>query len=176
MENKIRKNNSDEVTLNLYKPTIFIIIGATFNIVFASLFSIFLVTVIITIPTVVFNALLFIPRVNTKRYWAAWRIVPVVLSFTLAFIIFAGFFFGASYAIRIIDDLINFIDKYILFWTEYWPDDLLSSSEKLQFWKVLFNASFLTVACVGNVLILIGWYKAKPIGEIKKPENKRRKK
>lgn len=159
-----KKNSEEEIVLSYYRPTIFIIIGAVFNIIFASIFSILLVTIILTIPTIVFNALLLVPRVNIKRYWAIWKIVPVVLSFTLAFIIFAGIFFGATFAVEILDNIIDFIDKYILFWHSYWPDFDLATTSGFNAFKIILNWSFIGVAVVGNLLILLGWYKEKELG------------
>lgn len=167
------KETKDTKTLNAYSPSIFIIIGASFNILFASLFSILLVTVVITIPTIVFNALLFVPRVNTKRYWAVWKIVPIVLSFFLAFIIFAGILIGAEWIINIIEQIFEFVDKFILFWHDYFEPEFISSSEKLELIKIIFNSLFLFIALTGNVLILLGWYKAKPIGEVQKIDKKK---
>lgn len=159
-------NEEKEIKLSIYKPTIFIIIGVTFNIIFASIFSILLVTVVLTIPTIVFNALLLIPRVNTKRYWAAWKIIPIVLSFLLTFIVFAGIIVSANYMIDLINDFIQMIDKFILFWNDYWPNDWSIASDSIKAAEIILNWSFFSVAIVGNALILFGWYKERPIGTI----------
>ena len=79
-------------TINTYKPNILIITGSIFNIIFASLFSVIPFAVVLTIPTIVFNALLLIPRTDNKKYWAVWRIVPIILSFILALIVFLSIF------------------------------------------------------------------------------------
>lgn len=171
---KNKKESKEEIVLNYYSPTIFIIVGSIFNIIFASLFSILLVTVILTIPTIVFNALLLIPRVRTKRYWAIWKIVPITLSFIISLIVFAGVLFGATFAVQILDSIIDFIDKYILFWHSYWPNFDLETLSGFTIFKVIINWSFLVVATTGNTLILIGWYKEKKLGVLQPlPKNKK---
>lgn len=166
------KVSSDKEILYTYTPNFLIIVGVMFNILFASIFSVLLVTVVITIPTIVFNALLFVPRVNVKRYWAAWRIIPISLSFSLALLTFLLAIFATDGILDIYDGINNFLVK-IFFWM---PSDsrvlpLVSRDLQPTITK-LIKAIFILMASIGNVFVLFGWYHAKEIGIIEKKISK----
>ena len=107
-----KKNNDSLNTKKVisYRPNFFIIIGASINIFFASIFSVLLITVVITIPTIVFNAMLFHPKISNKRYIGVTRIIPVLLSLTIALFMLFVSIYGSEAIINIYNGTASFIN------------------------------------------------------------------
>lgn len=149
MENKT-------VTLKKYKPNIFIKIGATLNIIFASLFSVIGFTSFITIPAIVFNAFLFQTKVSEKKYWGTVRIIPIILSFIIGLLMILIIFFSSEFLFRMYNAIVDSINVAM-----FWTNNKLSHQDKdfnIFLWlKILF----VVVSLLGNSFILIGWYKGK---------------
>lgn len=148
-----------EVNLKRYRPNIFIKIGASLNIIFASLFSVLGVTSFITIPAIVFNSFLFSTRISEKRYWGTIRILPMVLSFIIGILMIVIIFFASDLIIRMYNTIINMAND-LIFWKSNDSFKTKDPYDQIFLWlKILF----VVVSLLGNFFILIGWYKGKSI-------------
>lgn len=139
----------------IYKPNIFIKIGATFNIVFACFFSLLGITSIITIPTIVFNSFLYFSKTANKRYWGFTRIIPIILSLILSIVMFSTFFFVTHLTFRLYNGLAEFLD-ILVFWN---PENILTPLDNSEDLTNIMKAMFFIVSILGNIFILMGWYK-----------------
>ncbi|BDU67571.1 MAG: hypothetical protein TYPL_2240 [Candidatus Tyloplasma litorale] len=157
-----------EKKLYLYKPNFLLKLGVTFNIIFASLFSLLILTLPITIVAITLNAMILVPRVNTKRYWATWRIIPILLSFLLAFLVLVGAWFSWSFVSGMVDSFFDFLSM-LSFWKKE-PINVAAFDKMSETIQTVIGTGFIFIASIGNVLILFGWYKGKEIAIVKTRE------
>ena len=151
----------EEVTLKLYRPNIFIKIGASLNIIFAAVFSVIGFTSFITIPAIVFNSFLFSSRVSDKRYWGTIRIIPIILSLLIGVLMFMTIFFASTLIYRMYNGIADVVNTVV-----FWSNGVLRKLEPNETVKKWFNISFIIVSFLGNIFILIGWYKGRTIATI----------
>ncbi len=145
-----------------YRPNFLIIIGAILNIIFASFFSVLLITVVITIPTIVFNAMLFNPRISNKRYIGITRIIPVILSLAISIFVLFISVFGTAAILTIYNGVADVVNT-VAFWEDGNVIKEFQNEDQVETWTRIL---FLIFAFGGNVFILIGWYKGKTLIEI----------
>ncbi len=153
-------------TLNRMTPNFLIKIGVILNIIFCSIMSLILPLVIITIPAIALNGLLLVPRVDTKRYYAVWRIIPIFLVLLLTTIILLSFFFLITFAVEAYSTFAEFIDKYIIFWRR----SPVMPSADVGTWFEITMGVIGGLGVSGSVFISLGWYKKKEIGIIEKTD------
>lgn len=164
----MKKEENNQIHLNKYKPNFLIIIGVFFNILFASVLSLILPLVVITIPTIVLNALLLIPTVKRKRYWAIWRIIPMLLSFVLAAVVVLSVFILLELSNDIYIAFQDFINNKIVFWTK---KSVIPDWASFNETQKITDIVLIIFGCLGNVFIIFGWYKKKKIGYLHNEEN-----
>ncbi len=154
----------DKVALKKWKPNLLIKIGVGLNITFAALLSIPVFTLPITIPAIVMNALLLIPIVDTKRYHAYWRWIPIALVLMLTAVIVTAVVISVL-AINSLWMLFSNFMNTIIFWTD------LNWIDRLDFWLDTFAITLTAIGSSGSVLIILGWYKGQKIGMIELTED-----
>lgn len=137
--------------------------GVVMNIIFCSLLSIPIITLPITLPAIVLNAMLLIPRVDTKRYYAFWKFIPITLTMFLALLVSFIVFFSVTSLEDSLNGFLRFVDKYIIFWND---KETLSSLELAGTWLKIFEIVILSIGSIGSGLVLFGWYKGKEIGQL----------
>ncbi len=168
-----RKNDyeviDDKVALKKWKPNILIKVGVGLNIGFAALLSIPIVTLPITITAIVLNALLLIPVVDTRRYHAYWRWVPIALNIFLTLLILFIVVFSVTSLQNVLDGLVELIDKYVIFWKKF------EKGINITGWLKVFEIVLLSLGCSGSVLIILGWYRGVKIGMIELTEEEQNK-
>ncbi len=173
---KVQTHKED---INRWSPSIFMIIGVTLNIIFCSIFSILLFTIPLTIPAIVLNALLLAPRVDTKRYHAYWKYIPVIIVFSLTTILVILF----SLTVSSMEDLYNGFSDFLntlVFWKREAIIPMEVNADPI---KDVIEITLMVLGYSGSTFIIIGWYKKKKIGEIevetkqsKEPKSKKDKK
>ncbi len=151
-------NTIERQQLHKWSPSWFIMIGSIINIVFCSIVSIVLPLVVITIPAIVLNAMLLVPRVDTKRYHAWWRFIPIALVLLLTTIIILTVFFLITGTEKLYTSFAELIET-LIFWTkkEVMP-------EYSTWWLDIVLITIGTAGVTGNIFITLGWYKKKTIG------------
>ncbi len=168
-----RKNDyeviDDKVALKKWKPNILIKIGVGLNVAFAALLSIPVVTLPITITAIVLNSLLLIPVVDTKRYHAYWRVVPIALNILLTLMILFIVVFSVTSLQNVLDGFIEMIDKYVIFWKK------MDGTIDISSWLSIFEIVLLSIGCSGSVLIILGWYRGDKIGYLELDEDEQEK-
>lgn len=157
MENKTKK-----VSLKKWTPNLMIKIGVSINIIFCALLSIPVVTLPITITAIVLNGLLLVPRVDTKRYYAIWKFIPVVLVLILTLIVGFIVIFSVTSLENVLNGFVDFINTYIIFWTK----EQKVSNINITAWLEIFEIVIFTCGASGSTLIILGWYKGREIGVI----------
>ncbi len=165
-----KKENT--ITLSKWTPGMFITIGAILNIIFCSILAIIFPLALITIPAIVLNALLLIPRVDTRRYHAYWRVIPVVLTLILTTIIALAIFFVVTGLAIAYDAFANLIDL-LAFWTK---NPVIPDSSTWTWWLDITLIIFTACGVTGSVFISIGWYRKKELGQIVAGEPKTKEK
>lgn len=158
-----KDNQFEKVMLRKYKPNTFIIFGVIFNILIASVLSIFLPLVVITIPAIILNSLLLIPRVNTKRYWAVWKIIPIILSFILGFIVLIIVILVLASASSAYESFSQFIDT-IVFWDG--SANVLPAWNSVDDIRIYAEVILITASLLGNIFLILGWYNVENIGYV----------
>ncbi len=145
-----------------YRPNFLIIIGASINIIFASIFSVLLITVVITIPTIVFNAMLFHPKISNKRYIGVTRVIPVILSLGISLFLLLIAVYGSDAVLNIYNGVADFVNT-LTFWDSNGIMSRFNNEEQINLWiKIIF----IIFAFGGNLFILVGWFKGRTLIEI----------
>lgn len=168
-----KKGNT--VTLSKWTPGVFITVGAILNIIFCSILAILFPLAVITIPAIVLNAMLLIPRVDTRRYHAYWRVIPVILTLILTTVVVLAIFFVVTGLATVYDSFAGFVET-VAFWTK---KSFMPKSDEWTWWLDMFLAIFTACGITGSVFISIGWYRKKELGDIavqekeKKPKPKK---
>ncbi len=146
-----------------WKPSIFIRVGATLNIVFCSILSMLVFTLPITIPAIVLNALLLFPVIDTQNKRKLLpKIIPCALTIFLASIIAIIIFLSITSIEGLLNWFINIINNYVFFWRKEATVDIVDFS----FWSDLAIGIVVGLGIGGAVLVLLGWYSKSVIGEI----------
>lgn len=143
--------------LSKWTPSLLLKIGVIINIVFCSIMSILLPLVIITIPAIALNGLLLVPRIDTKRYYAWWRVIPIILVLILTLIITLSIFFIVTVSIDAYNSFADFIDTYIIFWRR----SAVMPSATAGSWFDILLAVIAGIGFTGCTFISLGWYKKK---------------
>ncbi len=155
-----------KISVNKYNPGVLLITGVVINIIFASIMSFLLPLVVITIPAIVLNALLLVPRIDTKRHYAYWRIIPVILILLLTTIIAVTTLLVVGGLTDFYDSFATFVDKWIIFWTS---NPVFPDSTDVRFWTDVAAIILAVIGGTGSGLTLFGWYSKKEIGVIEAP-------
>lgn len=161
---KLRKKTENSEyhteTLKRWTPSFMLKIGVILNIIFCTLLSLLVVTLPLTVPAIILNTMLLIPRVDTKRYHAHWKYIPIVLTLFLVAIIWFIVFFTVASLQSLLDSFMAFVNTYILFWTKN------ERHIDISWWLRIFEITLLSVGTSGSFFILFGWYWGKEIGEV----------
>ncbi len=155
-------------TLKKWTPSFMLKIGVTINIAFCALLSIPIFTLPLTIPAIVLNALLLVPRVDTKRYHAVWKYVPIALTLFLVAIVWFIVFFSVAALEGLLNDFVTFINTYVIFWTK----NGINENIEISAWLEVFEIILLSVGTSGSIFIIFGWYWGKEIGEVEVKDSK----
>ncbi len=167
-----QEKNTHTESLKKWSPSLFLKIGVGLSITFCAILSILIATLVITIPAIIMLSILLIPRVDTKKYHAYWKFIPVVLVIMLTAIIGAVVFFATVGLEQVANTIVDFTDKYIIFWTK---NDKLADVD-ITFWLGTFEIILFSIGCAGPVFIILGWYKGKEIGKVEVENKTKRKK
>ncbi len=158
-----KKENSEYHTemLKKWTPSFMLKIGVALNIAFCSLLSLLVFTLPLTVTAIILNAMLLVPRVDTKKYHAYWKFIPVVLTLLIVGIIWFIVFFTVTSLEGLLNSFVDFIDTYILFWTKKQSADV-----NITWWLWIFEAILLATGTSGSLFIVFGWYWGKEIGRV----------
>lgn len=159
------KNETNKVYLKKWTPNFMIKLGVIINIIFCSLLSIPIVTIPITVPAITLNALLLVPRIDTKRYYAFWKFIPVVLVVLLTIIVGFIVVFSVTSLENILNSFMDFINTYVLFWTKNKKAEI-----NITWWLEIFEIILFTCGLSGSLLISFGWYKGRRIAIVEQEE------
>ncbi len=168
-KSKVEQPEYHKETLKKWSPNFMIKTGVILNIIFCSILSLLIVTIPITITAIILNALLLVPRVDTKRYHAFWKYIPVALNLFLTVIVMFIVIFTVASLEGVLNSFLQFINTYILVWTKNEVEFV-----NITWWLEIFEIIMLIIGSVGSILIIFGWYRGKEIGEIEvknKPNN-----
>ncbi len=151
------KNSNKNIYI--WKPGLLIKIGVGLNIVFCSILSILVVTLPITIPSIVFNALLLVPVTSDKPRNYASRLIPMLLTIILAAILAVVVLFAVTSLEGALNWFVDIINKYILFWGPSLKLDALD----ITYWLDIYMIIILVLGSVGSAFIFIGGYNKKDL-------------
>lgn len=159
---KVEVTTSHKENLNRYTPGLFVKLGVGLNIAFCAILSIPIVTLPLTIPAIVLNAILLVPYVDVKRRFSIIKWIAMILTVFLTAIVSFIVFFSVTSLEGLLNGFMDFIDQYVIFWTR---KDVIRDTD-ITFWLKTFEIIFVAIGVSGSVFLILGRYKPRKIGMV----------